>query len=218
MAKTKPHKDLTGQKFGRLTVLKYLGESKWLCKCDCGTLSTPRGYNLVKGISKSCGCYQKEKIGKLATKHGMAGTRIYKTWHNMKSRCNNPNATKYEIYGGKGIKVCDEWMDFENFYRWAIENGYNDSLSIDRIDGNKDYEPSNCRWVDYKTQNNNKSQNHLITYKGRTQNISQWARELGMDANTLGTRLARGWNIEKAVTTPVIEKLERDEKGRFLNA
>lgn len=217
MSRKKPHKDLTGERFGKLTVLKYIGESKWLCKCECGNFARPRGYSLTRNITKSCGCYQRAKVKEKSTKHGMAGTRIYKTWHNMKSRCNNPNATKYEIYGGKGIRVCDEWLVFENFYKWAVSNGYEEGLSIDRIDGCKDYEPNNCRWVDYKMQNNNTSQNHLITYKDRTQNLTQWAEELGIDANTLGTRISRGWGIEKAITTPVINELKRDEEGRFLS-
>ena len=119
MANKKPHKDLTGQKFGRLTVLKYLGESKWLCKCECGNYSTPRGDRLKNGITKSCGCLQRDIVSKQSTKHGMSDTRIYSIWRNMKQRCSNPNATKYEIYGGKGIEVCNEWLDFMNFYNWA---------------------------------------------------------------------------------------------------
>ncbi len=218
MAKRKPHKDLTGQRFGRLTVLKYLGESKWLCQCECGNYSSPKGYNLTNGITKSCGCLQRDIVSKQSTKHGMADTRIYKIWRNMKQRCSNPNATKYEIYGGKGIKVCDEWLKFMNFYNWSIANGYNDNLSIDRIDGDKDYTPENCRWVTYKVQGNNTEQNHILTYRGKTQNITQWAEELEIDSNTLNTRISRGWNIEKALTTPVMQELERDNKGRFINA
>lgn len=218
MANKKPHKDLTAQKFGRLTVLKYLGESKWLCKCDCGNYSTPIGYRLKNGITKSCGCLQRDIVSKQSTKHGMSDKRIYSIWRNMKQRCSNPNATKYEIYGGKGIEVCNEWLDFMNFYNWAMANGYNDNLSIDRIDGNKGYTPENCRWVTYKVQGNNTEQNHILTYKGKTQNVTQWAEELGIDSNTLNTRISRGWNIEKALTTPVMQELERDNKGRFINA
>lgn len=218
MTRKKPRKDLTGQKFGRLTVLGYEGESKWLCQCECGKYTTPRGYPLTNGNTKSCGCLQKDIVSKQSTKHGMADTRIYRFWRNMKQRCSNPKATKYEIYGGKGIKVCDEWLDFMSFYNWSTQNGYNDDLSIDRIDGDKDYTPGNCRWTTFKAQGNNTSQNHLLTYKGKTQNISQWAEELRMDSNTLNTRIARGWDIEKALTTPVIDELQRDGEGKFLNA
>lgn len=218
MARRKPHKDIAGQRFGRLIAVEYLGKSLWLCKCECGNKSSPNGRDLRNGITKSCGCLQRDIVGKRATKHGMAGTRIYKTWSNMKSRCNNPNATKYEIYGGKGIRVCKEWLNFEGFYNWAIESGYRDDLSIDRIDGEKDYTPDNCRWTTYKVQGNNTSQNHPLTFKGKTQNISQWAEELELDSNTLNTRIMRGWDVEKALTTPTIQNLERDNKGRFVDA
>jgi hypothetical protein len=147
-------------------------------------------------------------------KHGMSGTKIYKTWHNVRSRCKNPNATKYHIYGGKGIKVCKEWDEsFERFYRWSVENGYKEGLTIDRIDGDGDYSPENCRWVDYQTQNNNTSQNNMITFDGITLTAYQWARKIGMNPKTFSERLRRGWPVERAITTPT---MKIDNFGNFI--
>lgn len=138
-------------------------------------------------------------------KHGMAGTRIYKTWQNMKSRCNNPNASKYYLYGGKGIKVCNEWNDdFNIFYEWATNNGYTDDLTLDRVDGNKDYCPENCRWATYKQQANNTTQNHLLSFNGETHSIYEWAEMVGLSKKCLSERIRRGWTIERALTTPTI--------------
>lgn len=143
-------------------------------------------------------------------KHGGCGTLLYKTWHNIRSRCKNPNATKYKYYGGKGIKICKEWDEsFVVFRNWCYENGYKQGLTIDRINSNKDYCPENCRWVDYKTQNNNLSSNHLITYKGETHSVYDWAERLGMKHNTFGERIRRGWSIERAIETPVHYKVVR---------
>jgi len=194
-----------GERYNRWTVIEGLGYSKWLCKCDCGVIKEVRGTALKQGASKSCGCLQRELVTKRATKHGKHETRLYKTWQNMKSRCNNPNASKYYLYGGKGIKVCEGWEnDFNAFYNWSLENGYSDKLTLDRIDGNKDYSPGNCRWVTYKVQGNNTTQNHLITYEGTTLTAAQWAEKLGMNYNTFTERLRRGWSIERAITTPTM--------------
>lgn len=126
--------------------------------------------------------------------------RLYSIWHNMKSRCYYKENTNYKYYGEKGIKVCDEWKDnFQSFAMWALQNGYSDELSIDRIDGNKDYYPENCRWVDNIQQNNNTSKNRFHTYNGQTKTVSQWARQYGIDRNLLNTRLKRGWDFEKAI-------------------
>lgn len=147
-----------------------------------------------------------ETRNKWQIKHGMSGTKIYKTWHNMRSRCNNSKATKYHLYGGKGIKVCKEWQEsFELFYKWSVINGYQEGLSIDRIDGNKDYSPGNCRWVDSVIQANNTSQNHYLTFKGETHNVTQWAKIIGVTPKCLSTRIERGWTIERALTTSTIK-------------
>lgn len=150
--------DLTGQRFGKLVVLHRVDRGnkakvEWLCKCDCGNESIVRGSNLRNGHIRSCGCL----ISETNRKHGQWDTRIYRIYYAMKQRAQNPNSPHYKYYGALGIKVCDEWdKSFEAFYNWAIQNGYSDDLSIDRIDPNGDYEPSNCRWADKVTQSFNR--------------------------------------------------------------
>ena len=139
-----------------------------------------------------------DEKGRFVASHGGRKTRLYNVWCAMKERCNNPHNKRYENYGGKGIKVCDEWKnDFATFRSWAMENGYDDGLTIDRIDTDGNYEPSNCRWVTHKVQNRNYSRNHLITYDGRTQCLSDWADELGINRATVLFRLKQGKPLEE---------------------
>lgn len=138
------------------------------------------------------------------TKHGDYKTRLYSIYRCMRDRCNNPNNTNYKNYGARGIDVCDEWeSDYFSFKNWATNNGYQKSLTLDRIDFNKGYSPANCRWVNLKTQGNNKRTNHYITYNGKKQTLTQWAEQVGMKPNCLHTRLSRGWSIERALTEVV---------------
>lgn len=135
-------------------------------------------------------------------KHGQYGSRLYETWQTMKKRCSNPNNRQYHLYGGRGIIVCDEWRnDFQAFYDWAMSHGYADDLTIDRIDVNGNYEPSNCRWATMKEQQNNRRNNHLITYNGETKTLKQWSEKIGIDWGVLYSRLKKGWSIEKSLTT-----------------
>lgn len=138
-------------------------------------------------------------------KHGMYKSRIYKTWESMKNRCYCKSETSYKWYGGKGVTVCDEWLhNFQAFYDWAMNNGYKDSLTLDRIHNNKGYEPSNCRWTTMKEQTRNRSNNRLLTYKGKTQCIVDWANEIGIDRRTITKRIDKlGWTVEKALSTPL---------------
>lgn len=172
--------DLTGRRFGKLTVIERLErkseKNRWLCKCDCGKYATPTTYRLTHGQT-SCGC---DKT--IYATHGMSKTRLYKTWLGMKKRCDNPNERCYERYGEKGVKVCEEWHDdFSAFAEWALSHGYADDLTIDRIDNSKGYSPDNCRWVTRDEQSRNRSSNILLTHNGKTMILAEWCRELGFD-------------------------------------
>lgn len=167
--------DLSGKKIGKLTVLKR-GEDRIFksgtravtfdCVCECGKTKNVLGEHLRRGAVKSCGCSQYMNR-KSRYRHGMTKTRLHRIWSNMRQRCNDKNSSNYHLYGGKGIKICEEWNIFENFYEWAMANGYEEKLSIDRINSNGNYEPANCRWADIVTQNNNTSRVHFIEYNGQ---------------------------------------------------
>ena len=170
--------DLTGQRFGRLIVIERAGSDKqkratWKCSCDCGQVSIVSSGNLLKGITRSCGCIKREALIERSTTHQKRSSRLYITWQNMKKRCCNPIVHNYHRYGGRGITVCDEWRnDFGKFYEWAIANGYDENApygqcTIDRIDNDKGYSPDNCRWVDMKVQNNNTSRNRKVSENER---------------------------------------------------
>lgn len=140
-------------------------------------------------------------------KHGLYKSRLYGIWSNMKTRCFCTTYKLYAYYGARGITVCEEWRNnFKAFYDWSISHGYADNLTIDRIDNNGNYEPNNCRWVDMATQCRNKSSNHFLTYNGKTQTLKDWAGEIGIYRQTLERRLKRGWSVEKALTTPPLNK------------
>ncbi len=197
--------DLTGKRFFRWTVIKRVQNDKnnnpqYLCKCDCGNEKIIRGYALKRGASKSCGCLIKDIARTQHTTHGKTNTRLFSIWHGIKKRCFNNNNKDYKNYGGRGITICDEWKnDFKTFYEWAMANGYADNLSIDRIDNNGNYEPSNCRWVTLKEQANNRNNTKKITYKNETKSITEWAKILGIKKTTLFYRLKKGLPFEKAI-------------------
>lgn len=211
-------KDLTGQRFGRLVVEKLdykdrFGSVYWHCKCDCGNYTSVTTAGLKSGKNQSCGCISRERIialSKARSTHGKTETRIYHIWQMMKQRCYNENKDNYEDYGGRGITVCEEWKnDFEAFYKWSMANGYTDKKTIDRIDVNGNYEPSNCRWATPKEQGNNRRSNRIIEYKGERKTMRQWADEKGISYNALCIRMKKGWSIEKALETPVRKKSQK---------
>lgn len=199
--------DLKKQKFYRLTVLeKVIGKGSkglWKCRCDCGNIVFATSHDLRFEVKKSCGCFKKDYLSQKSMKHNLTKTRIYKIWVDMKRRCYNSNKIGYCNYGERGIIICDQWKNnFLSFYNWSMQNGYKDDLSIDRINNDGNYEPSNCRWADRTTQNNNSRHNRYITYNGKTLTMSQWAKYLNLTYSCLKTRFRRGWPIEKALTTP----------------
>lgn len=201
------YKDLTGNRYGRLTVLGFAysknNTSYWYCKCDCGTEKVISG-NLMKSKHiQSCGCLSKELSSVRFRKHGQHGTRLYNIWKNMKLRTSNANCKESERYVLRGISICEEWEnDFNSFQEWALDNGYSDELTIDRIDNDKGYYPENCRWTTMKVQNRNKENTYKCKYKGEEKPLTEWAEILGLNYKKVYQRIYRHWDIERAFTTP----------------
>ena len=199
-------KNLIGKKFGRLTVLEEAEtkhkERYFLCQCECGNTTIVRGSHLTAGATKSCGCLVKEKLTNKT--HGMSNTRIYRIYKGMIKRCNNNKCPAYPNYGGRGIKVCQEWLDdFMNFYNWAMTNNYDDTLTIERIDVNSNYCPENCKWIPKADQARNTRQCHFLTFNGKTQTINEWSRETNIDNRKICKRInIYGWSVERTLTTP----------------
>lgn len=202
------HKKFVGKRFNRLVVTKdYItehGKRKYLCMCDCGNQIYVPVSNLNSGNTKSCGCLSKEVTSERNYKHGHYGERIYNIWSKMLSRCEKKYETSYLRYGGKGITVCEEWKDFTNFYNWAINNGYSDDLTIDRIDNRKNYCPENCRWASYKQQARNQTSNVIVEYNGESKTLSEWAELFSLPYKTVHLRYRRyNWDISKTLNTPI---------------
>lgn len=200
--------DLTGKRFGRWTVLAPAQRRNramfWECQCDCGTVRDVKENSLTHGKSHSCGCLMRDTLIMRETTHGQSKTRLYKIWKGMRKRCNNSNDTVYKFYGGRGIVVCDEWNDFEAFYKWSYENGYDDTAkghecSIDRINSNGPYSPDNCRWVDNNTQHTNTRRNRYITIDGETHILRDWSNISGVSVPTIIRRLQCGWDTKDAI-------------------
>lgn len=214
---------LIGKRFGRLIVISRGTKTNksFVCKCDCGNMCEVLSDNLKKGDTKSCGCYHKEMLPYNRRTHGESKSRLYKTWKCMRARCNNKNNKSYKWYGGRGIKVCDEWdKSYEPFRNWAIENGYDPekpsaSCSLDRINNDGDYTPDNCRFVSTKVQHRNTSRNIFMTYNGKTQTVMDWAAETGINYGTLRNRVMSGWSTEDALKTPSGErrKIKEDKQN-----
>lgn len=203
-------KDLSGQKFGRLTVLRYFGTEvlngrkirpHWWCRCDCGSEMAFDGTNIRSGNTSSCGCLHRERAKARATKHGLIGHRLYSTWRGMKDRCYSPNHSHYAQYGGRGIGVDEPWRsDFAAFVR-DMEPTWRPGLTVDRIDVNGNYGPGKCRWSTQSEQCSNKRNNVLLTVDGVTKTVTQWAADTGIHVETMRARIARGLSDEAVVRT-----------------
>ena len=204
--------DLSGKRFGFLTAIRltdnYIaGKGKWLCQCDCGNHTEVFSTNLTRLHTKSCGCHKKANYKTMNLKHGATAGRMgdknsypssYKIWCSMKQRCYDQNLPQYKFYGARGISVCERWHDYANFIADMGEPPA--EMSLDRIDNNGDYSPENCRWTDWKTQQRNKRNAHLITYQGETKSLAEWADHLGISRGKLHNRIFRGWDVHRAFT------------------
>ena len=205
-----------GQKFNRLTIIAFeivprtqYTMTKWIVRCDCGTLKSVAPNRVLDGNTKSCGCLKSEQTiaynRQTKKKHGGRNERLYTIWHNMKQRCYGKTYKDYPNWGGRGIRVCDEWKDdYVAFRTWALENGYEQKLSLDRIDVNGDYSPANCRWADWRTQAINRTTSLNFEVNGQIKNLTELAEEYGIKYTTLYQRVhCYGWDIEKSLKTPI---------------
>lgn len=206
-------KDLSNMTFGRLTVVRFSrkeerGHPLWLCRCSCGNTKEVYAQSLTSGRTRSCGCLNIEQLHKKGveanrTTHGLYGTRLYRIWKRIKTRCYNPNSKDYALYGGRGIRVCEDWRSsFSIFAEWAFANGYNDALSIDRKNVEEDYCPENCRWATSKEQANNKRNNHVIEIDGIEKTASEWIECSGISKATFYQRLRAGKTGRALIAKP----------------
>lgn len=197
--------DLTGQKFGRLTVvslsLKDSKGTRWNCRCKCGRMTEVRMSNLKTGNVQSCGCLGRERQLLAATTHGGSYKIEYHSWAGLRDRCENPNNKDYPRYGGRGIKVCKRWLKFENFLD-DLGDRPSPKHSIDRVDSNGNYCKENCRWATTKEQGNNRRNNVLLFYQGETKTVTEWSETVGIKMTTIHARLRRGWSVERALSVP----------------
>lgn len=232
----KNFKSLVGKKIGRLEILReesYTSKAGkvlrgYLCHCECGNEKVISHSSLISGRTNSCGClmtefnkgkkgndYWKYRNGKRKStiKGDRTKERLHRIWKNMKQRCTNPNFPDYKKYGARGITICDEWLhNFQAFYNWAIENGYADELTIDRINNDGNYEPSNCQWITNKEQQYNKRTNTFLSYKGITKTEKQWAEILGIKCANIGYRVRKGLNDEDCILGIREDTRERNKK------
>lgn len=208
--------DLTGQRFCRLVAIAPTNKRTkgkniiWECRCDCGNTAYVDSGNLKIRKNQSCGCLRKEMTSLLNKTHGGKNERLYGVWMDMRRRCNDSSMAGYENYGGRGIKVCDEWLHSYSIFRdWALGNGYDPlaprgKCTIERIDVNGNYEPDNCEWITISQQALNRTNSLLLTYRGKTQNASLWDEELGFPSGTVAKRYRRNWIYEEIFTKPIL--------------
>jgi hypothetical protein len=202
-----PFLDLTGRQFGSLKAIhptdtRSRGQVVWMCKCRCGNSALVPSYKLTSAHTKSCGCYRSDLATAKNTTHGDYRSPEHRSWQSMKSRCLNPKSTQYKWYGGRGISVCDKWLTYEGFL--ADMGRKPAGYELDRIDNNGHYEPANCRWASHRDQSRNKSDNVMITWRGQTRCMSDWAESLGVDNAALWARVRKlGWSWDRALSEPI---------------
>ena len=199
---------IVGKRYNKLTVIRKTSEKShnsylWECKCDCGNITLVKKWNITSGNTKSCGCLKLnsvKKMNRINTTHGMSRSKLYRVWESMKRRCDNSKTERYASYGGRGITYCKEWSKFENFYGWAKANGYEEGLSLDRIDVNGNYEPSNCRWIPLKKQAYNKTNSRKVSYNNKELTIAELANKTGKPYHLIYQRIIKlGWDVEEAI-------------------
>ena len=206
--------DLSGKRYGKIVVLERAENrgkhTMWKCKCDCGNYTITGASELKSGTTKSCGCLKFESRN---STHGLSDTRLYGIWQGMKERCLKEYSPAYKWYGGRGITICQEWLDdFYNFYNWAIANGYKENLSIDRINVDGNYEPSNCKWIPLEEQALNTRTTKFLTYKGETKTVSEWCEITGIKKTTMLNRIRLGFTAEECIEIPIHTKREYYKK------
>lgn len=204
-------KDLTGKRFGRRVALRYAGKDKrrnslWTFRCDCGKHGIVLGYTLTRSDIKSCGCLARELLVERTTTHGKTNTPEFCVWQSMIARCYIKSQGHYYFYGGRGIRVCDEWRHSFETFLCDIGKRPSPKHSLDRIDTNGNYQVDNCKWSTATEQNRNTRRNRRITFRGETRCLSEWVEILGLNYRTLASRLKAGWDLERAMTQPVQQR------------
>lgn len=199
----RPRLEIGGQRFGQLLCLEpgphsLSGALLWRCRCDCGQEHLASAADLTSGKVKSCGCRQGQRSHGLSRAQGHK-THLYRVWIAMKRRCDSPREKCYPSYGGRGIRICEEWAEYPAFHEWAISHGYQQGLTIDRINNDGNYEPENCRWVSMGEQVNNRRNNKFLTYQGETKTFGQWQAATGIDRRTIQSRIERGLTAAQAL-------------------
>lgn len=218
---SKRFKDIEGQRYGRLVVIGHLGVVKgnrhWLCQCDCGELRSTQISALKSGKTQSCGCMAREMTSERSVTHGMTMSPEFNVWCSMKKRCNNPSHKSYKDYGGRGIRVCERWLNsFENFLSDVGERP-SPKHSLDRFpDQNGNYEPDNVRWATIKEQQRNRRSNTLLTFNGVTLTIIEWSERTGLSKGCISMRIGYGWSVDKILTKP--SKMKVGSTSRWLMA
>lgn len=217
--------NIAGQRFGRLTVIERVesprAQAQWRCVCDCGKETVVRSQDLRNGHTKSCGCYGLEVSASHTpsfSTHKESRSRLYRVWIGMKGRCNNCKNKAYSYYGGRGIKVCQDWDESYALFRdWALANGYQENLTIDRIDVNGNYCPENCRWVSMKVQMNNTRANRRITLNGETKTMAEWSESTGLSYETIRNRTIKGKPADEVLQMPKAGREKCGNKNEAAN-